>query len=106
MISTVFLLDFSGSRMHERKNDGCTPKVEMLLAFTFTASQPILSSAPVIGSIFVIKDLSPRSMTALSIPAAGPKVTSLRFAPRFSKTTCFRISAGIFPGGSVITNPS
>ena len=101
MVSTILLSAFSGSMMHEKKKAGSTPKVAMSLALTFMASQPMRSTAPVMGSMETMAFLLPISKTAPSTPAAGPKVTSLRGAPRFLKTTSFRMSMGIFPGGKL-----
>jgi hypothetical protein len=100
MVSRVFLSPFSGSNIHDENNVGSTPKVAMSLAFTLTASQPIRSTAPVIGSIESIRDLFPMSITAPSNPADGPKTTSSRLTPKFLKTTSFKMSTGIFPSGS------
>ena len=105
MVSTILLSAFSGSIMHEKKKAGSTPKVATSLAFTFMASQPMRSTAPVIGihgddCVFVSK------IQDCAVYSCGwPKVTSLRAAPRFLKTTSFRMSMGIFPGGSFMLYP-
>ena len=78
IVSTILLSEFSGSIMHEKKKAGSTPKVATSLALTFIASHPTRSTAPVMGSIETIAFLFPKSKTAPSTPAAGPKVTSLR----------------------------
>jgi len=101
MVSTMVLSAPCGSIKHEKRNAGSTPKVEMSFALTLTASQPMRSTAPVIGSMETMSDFSPRSITVPSTPVVGPRVISLRWAPRFLKTTSFSTSTGIFPGGNI-----
>ena len=101
MVSTICLFAFSGSKIHDRKKAGSTPNVAMSFALMFTASQPIRSIAPVMGSTETIRELFPTFITAPSNPAAGPKTTSLRFAPRFLKITSLRTWIGIFPKGKL-----
>jgi len=86
----------------KEKKAGSTPKVATSFALIFTASQPIRSMAPVIGSIEATRDFSPRSITAPSKPAEGPITTSSRLNPRFLKITSASISIGTFPKGSSI----
>ena len=91
--------------MHEKKKAGSTPNVATSLALMFMASHPIRSIAPVIGSIETTAFLVPISRIAPSTPVLGPKITSLRAAPKFLKTTSFRMSMGIFPGGNFMLIP-
>jgi len=102
IVSTVVFVDFSGRSMVESMNFGWQPNVATSFALMFTASQPMLSVAAVMGSIEEIMEVFPMLMTAPSIPADGPRAISGRSAPRFLKTVSFRISRGIFPGGKVM----
>jgi Na+/proline symporter len=70
--------------------------------FARASFQPILSNAPVIGSMEMMSALLPMFMTAPSIPAEGPRVTSSRLAPRFLKMTFRKMSTGIFLGSNVM----
>jgi len=106
MVCTMFLWAFWGSMRHVKRKAGSAPDVAMSFAFTLTASHPMRSWAPVMGSMEMMRDFSPMSMTALSMPAVGPTLISLRGVPKFLKTICLRMSMGIFPGGRVIVDTS
>ncbi len=66
----------SGNNSVTKMHMGSPPVAAMSLIATFTANQPALSSAPVIGSLLARSNSSAKSNAAVSSPIAGRSTTS------------------------------
>ena len=102
IFSTSLGVEFLGSSMMELNHLGCTPRVAMSFALTWTASHPSHSSAPVIGSDEIARYVFSALTMAASSPIEELNTTSFLLAPKFLNTIFSKISVGTLPGNKPI----
>ena len=92
-----FFLEFLGSSIEQRYQDGLTPNEAMSFAFIWTESHPTFFVAPVIGSVLITRTFEPILIIAPSSPTFGPRMTLSFFIPRCLNTVSLSSLYGTLP---------